>query len=103
MQSTREVTKAVILARGLGTRMRRADLAAPIDEDQAAAADAGVKGMIPVGRPFLDFLLSAIADAGFTDVCLVIGPEHDHVRDHYGKRHPPQRIRVSFAIQEKAL
>ncbi|HVF38255.1 MAG TPA: sugar phosphate nucleotidyltransferase, partial [Gemmatimonadaceae bacterium] len=38
-----------------------------------------------------------------TDVCLVIGPEHDHVRDHYGKRHPPRRIRVSFAIQEKAL
>jgi len=47
-------TKAVILARGLGTRMRKADDDASLDAAQAAAADSGIKGMIPIGRPFMD-------------------------------------------------
>ena len=50
-------TKAVILARGLGSRMRKADDDAPLDAAQAAAADSGVKGMIPIGRPFMDFVV----------------------------------------------
>ncbi len=99
----RRTTKAVILARGLGTRMRAADATASLDPDAAAVADSGLKAMIPVGRPFLDYVLSALADAGFTDACLVIGPEHDAVRTYYEKAAPPQRIRVSFAIQEKPL
>jgi len=57
------IEKAVILARGLGTRMRKADSAARLDPTQAAAADTGIKAMIPVGRPFLDYVLSALADA----------------------------------------
>ena len=89
----------MILARGLGTRMRKADDAAPVDAAQAAVADTGVKGMIPIGRPFLDYLVSALADAGFTDVCLVIGPEHDVVRAHYAQA-GPSRVRVHFAVQQ---
>ena len=58
------VDKAVILARGLGTRMRKCDAAAQLDARQSAAADAGMKGMIPIRRPFLDYILSALADAG---------------------------------------
>lgn len=100
---SRRTTKAVILARGLGTRMRAADASASIDADAAAVADSGLKAMIPVGRPFLDYVLSALADAGFTDACLVIGPEHDAVRAHYERASRPHRIRVSFAIQEKPL
>lgn len=96
-------TKVVILARGLGTRMRKPDPRAKVAPEQAAAADSGVKAMIPVGRPFLDFLLSAVADAGFTRVCLVIGEEHGFVRSHYGEAHPPTRIEVSFAVQAKPL
>lgn len=91
-------TRAVILARGLGTRMRQADGAASLDAEQAAVADAGVKGMIPIGRPFLDYVISALADAGITDVCLVIGPEHQAVRDYYGSLQP-ERVRVHFAVQ----
>lgn len=83
--------------------MRKADAAAVLDASQAAAADLGVKGMIPVGRPFMDFLLSALADAGFTDVCLVIGPEHEGVREHYVRAAVPRRVRVHFAIQEEPL
>lgn len=92
--------KAVILARGLGTRMRRADAAATLDVGQAHVADGGVKAMIPVGsgRPFLDHAISRLADAGITQVCLVIGPEHDAIRSYYGAL-PMQRVTVSFATQ----
>ena len=93
-------TKAVILARGLGTRMRKADDGASLDAAQAAAADSGIKGMIPIGRPFMDYLISALADVGFTDVCLVIGPEHDAVRDYYEREVTPTRVRIAFAVQE---
>jgi dTDP-glucose pyrophosphorylase len=93
---------AVILARGLGTRMRRADAAAPVGDDQARVADTGVKAMIPIGRPFLDFVLSALADAGLAEACLVIGPEHGLVREYYTRTVQPTRIRVSFAVQEQA-
>lgn len=96
---SRLLTKAIILARGLGTRMRARDEAAGVDAAQAAAADRGIKAMIPIDRPFLDYVLSGLADAGFTEVCLVIGPEHGAVRDYYERDAPPRRVRVTFAIQ----
>jgi len=92
---------AVILARGLGTRMRKADGAAALGDAQARAADTGVKAMIPIGRPFLDYVLSALADAGVRKVCLVIGPEHDAVRTYYGETARPTRVELAFAIQEQ--
>ncbi len=95
--------KAVILARGLGTRMRRQDEAAALDAGQAAVAESGVKAMIPIGRPFLDYVLSALADAGYRHVCLVIGPEHASVREYYSKTAVPARFSVSFAVQERPL
>ncbi len=82
--------------------MRRTDAAAALDPDQSRAADAGLKAMIPIGRPFLDYALSGLADAGYTDVCLVIGPEHTPVREHYAS-HPARRITVTFAVQERPL
>lgn len=97
-----EITKAVILARGLGKRMRSADSSAHLADEQSRAADAGMKAMIPIGRPFLDYVLSALADAGFTDVCLVVGPEHTAIREYYASI-PARRIRVSFAIQESPI
>jgi dTDP-glucose pyrophosphorylase len=92
-------TKAVILARGLGTRMRRADADAPLDAAQARVADDGIKAMIPIGRPFLDHVISALADAGIADVCLVIGPEHTAIVEYY-RSLPCERVRMHFAIQE---
>ncbi|WP_067781548.1 nucleotidyltransferase family protein [Actinomyces vulturis] len=94
------VTKAVILARGLGSRMRAADPAAASTTDKAV--ETGAKGMIDVGRPFLDFVMSALADAGITDICLVIGPEHTIFREHYGNLET-SRVKIDFAIQEKPL
>jgi dTDP-glucose pyrophosphorylase len=97
-------TKAVILARGLGTRMRRKDTKAVLEGHQAAVAAAGLKAMMPLaGRPFLDYVLSALADAGYLDVCLVIGPDREVVRDHFEHDAKPRRLRISYAIQEKPL
>src|SRR3990172_9147481 len=59
--------------------------------------------MIPIDRPFLDYVLSELADAGYSQVCLVIGPEHHLIRDYYLHQAPPERVRISFAIQEKPL
>lgn len=101
--SVAPISKAVILARGLGKRMRQDDASANIDASQAAAADSGLKAMVPVGRPFLDYVLSALADAGFTRACLVIGPEHEMVRDHYARQQRPSRLEVTFATQLKPL
>ena len=93
------ITTAAILARGLGSRMRRADPDATLDPTQARAAEQGLKGMIRIRRPFLDYVLSALADAGMREVVLVIGPEHDAVRAYFEEEAPPQRVRVRFAVQ----
>jgi glucose-1-phosphate thymidylyltransferase len=78
--------------------MRRADGVAALSDAQAAAADTGVKGLIPVGRPFLDYLISALADADIRDVCLVVGPEHGGLKERYGAVQS-SRVRVGFAVQ----
>jgi dTDP-glucose pyrophosphorylase len=97
-----DLVKAVILARGLGTRMRRAVEGVAIDAEQARAADSGVKAMIPIGRPFLDYVISGLADAGVREVCLVIGPEHDAVQEHYAHA-GSSRVRLTYAVQAEPL
>jgi dTDP-glucose pyrophosphorylase len=95
---------SVVLARGLGRRMREQNGVAELDVEQLRAAESGQKGMMPVGelrRPFLDFALSALADADCGDVVLVVAPDHDAIRVHYD---PAQltRLRVRFAVQPDA-
>jgi glucose-1-phosphate thymidylyltransferase len=97
-------TRAVVLARGLGTRMREGDPASQLAEAQARAADAGLKPMIPVnGRPFLDYVLSALADAGISDVALVVAPDHEALRRYYLAEAPLSRIALSFEVQPEPL
>lgn len=104
------VDRAVIMARGLGTRMRRAMESDPaaagasLTTAQNAAADAGLKALVPLGgRPFLDYMLAVLAQVGYRRVCLVIGPEHDAMREYYGKSLKPARLAIDFAIQERPL
>lgn len=83
--------------------MQRADPGALLDAAQVQAADAGLKAMIPVGRPFLDYVLDSLAEAGIEAVCLVIGPEHHAIRERYTREVRPTRLRIAFAIQEQPL
>jgi dTDP-glucose pyrophosphorylase len=95
-------TRALILARGLGRRMREESSAVALPSAQAAAAAAGLKAMIPFGRPFLDFVLHSLADAGVREAGLVLGPEHEQVRDYY--RHlTTTRVTVGFVEQAQPL
>ena len=100
---TQTTTRAVILARGLGTRMRAPSIeGGSLSPEQQRAADAGAKGMIPIDRPFLDYVISALADGGITDVVLVIGPDQPDMRGYFTRTSPPKRVRISFAEQAKA-
>ncbi len=96
---TTPVKKAVILARGLGKRMRQPHASGQLATDQVAAANTGMKAMIPVGRPFLDFVLSGLADSGIREACIVVGPEHVQIREYYGSL-LLHRVAVHFAVQE---
>lgn len=95
--------KAVIMARGLGKRMRQQDPDAGLSPEQAEMAATGVKALIPIDRPFLDYVLSALADAGYRRVCLVVGPEHEELRRYYGEMIRYQRLELEFAIQVRPL
>src|SRR4030095_1553150 len=91
--------KAVLLARGLGSRMRQ-DGDAPLTPDQALAAATGAKGMMPIGgRPLLHYVLSALADAGCTSACLVVAPDHAAVREYYEGAGRPSRLAIDYAVQ----
>ena len=100
-------TQAVILARGLGTRMRRelpaASPAQPrvesLAETQAAAAAQGAKGMMPFARPFLDYSLSVLADAGIREVVLVVAPDHEDMRNYFTRTAAGRRVAIRFAVQ----
>lgn len=62
----------MILAGGLGTRLR-------------PAYDDGPKVMAPVdGRPFLWYLLTLLAAAGFEQVILCVGYRHDEINQWLG-------------------
>ena len=110
-------TQAVILARGLGTRMRRELVDNATEErpsaatpeatppalvaQQAAAAANGAKGMMPFARPFLDYSLSVLADAGIREAVLVVGPEHDEMRSYFQRTAARRRVALRFAVQEE--
>ena len=98
-----DTTHALVLARGLGTRMQRADAGAALTDAQRRAADAGLKALMPIaGRPFLDYVLASLADAGLGRVGLVVAPDHASIAAHYAA-HPPVRVTLDFVVQAEAL
>lgn len=94
--------KALVLARGLGTRMQQ-DGGAALAGDAAKLAAAGLKGLIPVaGRPFLDYLFAVIVEAGFKEACLVIGPDGDALKAYGTELSKRAPIDIYFAVQKEA-
>jgi glucose-1-phosphate thymidylyltransferase len=101
MRST--TTHALVLARGLGSRMRHADEGAALTDAQRRAADAGLKALMPIaGRPFLDYVLGSLADAGLRRVGLIVAPDHGANAGYY-EAHPPARVRREFVVQPAAV
>ena len=96
----------MILAAGSGSRMRKRNAVFPppippkgaVAPDVTAAADRGLKALVPVGRPFLDYVLHAVAEAGFRRVCLVIGRRGGAIRERYAST---RRLEVACAVQDE--
>jgi dTDP-glucose pyrophosphorylase len=84
--------------------MRRADTGATLTAEQAAAADEGIKAMMPIerGRPFLHYILSALADGGVNEICLVVAPDSKELQRHFHREMTLQRVKIAFAIQREA-
>lgn len=79
--------EAIILAGGLGTRLRSVLPDLP-------------KAMAPIrGRPFLALLLDQLAAAGFRAVTLAVGYRHDTIRRYFGERHGTLALRYSVETE----
>lgn len=75
---------AVILAGGLGTRLRSSVPDLP-------------KPLAPVaGRPFLSHLLDRLADAGLSEVTLAVGYRGELIEAHYGRSYRGIDLRYSW-------
>ncbi|KKK84822.1 hypothetical protein LCGC14_2779460, partial [marine sediment metagenome] len=98
MTAQQITTRAMILAGGLGTRMQKQVDGLALDEETARIADEGSKGLIPIGRPFLDHTLQALMDAGVVDFCLIVPPGASALGSYYqavGDR--LEAARINFA------
>jgi D-glycero-alpha-D-manno-heptose 1-phosphate guanylyltransferase len=81
--------QAIVLAGGLGTRLRSAVPDRP-------------KPMAPVaGRPFLAWVLDPLVDAGFERVVLAVGYRHELIRDHFGASYHGMPLR--YSVEERPL
>ena len=81
--------QAIILAGGLGTRLR------------SVAPDIP-KPMVPVaGRPFLDHLLTYLESQGINEAVLSVGHLREQIISHYADRFG--KIRITYAIEETPL
>jgi glucose-1-phosphate thymidylyltransferase len=93
---------SVLLAAGRGTRLQ-ASSETSLTTAQLAAAAAGYKAALPLNdRPFLDYILSSLADAGFDEACIIVRPDDSVLRARYSSL-SPSRIRVGFVVQERPL
>ena len=95
---------AVVLARGLGTRMRASSPAGSgLTSQQATAAASGYKALMPIGdHRLIDYSLSALVDAGIERAVLVVGPEHEDFRRHIDSLELT-RLTIDLAVQVNPL
>ena len=95
---------AVVLARGLGTRMRASSPAGSgLTSRQATAAASGYKALMPIGEHrLIDYSLSALVNAGIERAVLVVGPEHEDFRRHIDSLELT-RLTIDLAVQVNPL
>ncbi|QSH41597.1 nucleotidyltransferase family protein [Lentisphaerota bacterium ZTH] len=81
--------QAIILAGGLGTRLRSEVSALP-------------KVMAPVNnRPFIEYLLDDLKRQGFSRVILAVGYMADTIIEHFGKEYAGMQI--EYSVEEELL
>lgn len=84
MNSHRERLDAIVLAGGIGERLRREVPDLP-------------KPMAPVGgKPCLAYILDFLVEEDFTHAVLAVGYRADVIRRHFGARYRSLRLRYSF-------
>ncbi len=81
--------KAIVLAGGLGTRLRERVPDLP-------------KPMAPVaGRPFLEYVLDRVIDAGIRDIVLSVGYRAEAIQTHFGQEYRGAIMR--YAVEREPL
>ena len=96
--------KAVVLARGKGTRMQEKSGDESLDDRARRMATRGLKGLIPVGgRPFLDYIVDSFLQAGIDRICLVIAPGCTEMQRYARGVTERSGATVVCAVQEEAL
>ena len=94
----------MVLARGLGTRMQKQVPGLRLDRHTDRLAAEGVKGLIRVGRPFMDHMLQALMDAGVRELCLIVRPGASVIRRYYqAVGRMLTHARIAFAVQAEPL
>jgi len=83
------VTTAIILAGGLGTRLKKVNPKLP-------------KPMAPVnGRPFLEYLMDYWIEQGISRFVLSIGYLSQSIIDHFGKKY--RETTINYIVEESPL
>lgn len=84
-----EMMEAVVLAGGMGTRLR------PVVQDIP-------KPMAPVGnRPFLSYILDELLSQGVRRVVLSTGYRHEVVEDYFG--HHYKGVEIAYSVEDSPL
>lgn len=98
--------RLVILAGGIGSRMKKPPEKAMIDNEKLIKdADEKPKAMIGMGavrNPFLDYLLYNTREAGYRDIVIVVGVQDDCIRPYYGGKDRNNHfhgLSISYALQ----
>jgi len=83
------MVEAIILAGGLGTRLRDVVSGVP-------------KSMAPVNnRPFLEYLLDYLINQGISSVVLSVGYRHEIISGHFGDRY--RNLSIQYAVENEPL
>lgn len=83
------ITEAIVLAGGLGTRLRK------------VVSDVPKSMALINGKPFLEYQLNYLESWGIDHVVLSVGYKHDIIRNYFGDQF--QSIAIDYAIEEKPL
>lgn len=81
--------QAIILAGGLGTRLR--SVVPDLPKPMATVA----------GRPFLSWVLDPLVEAGFDRAVLAVGYRYEAIRDHFGDRY--QGLTLRYSVEASPL